>query len=260
MSRTLLFDRLPAIWKRLDLPDGLLERFLGVLDSEFNRVHAKTGELLDLRSVDRIPDRYLPLLGVIVGHEWDFTETYHWNRERVRHAIRRHSYKGSTLRIQDVADEAVATITIDDRAAHLWALGRQGRPGHADCFLIAPNYNHDGAIALTFQEIQDLDRLQKELAQIKPHGFVWHINYYYEMMDVYHDSVLGYIPLLTIPRTLAGEDYTQTPPALGPFPDMAYPGAGLTFDSHMLMSNDVMTFELVQSESAAAEQSPPDFS
>jgi phage tail-like protein len=178
MARNPLFSRLPAIWKRLDLPDGLLERFLGVLDSELNRVHDKTEELLDLRSVDRIPDRYLPLLGPILGHEWNSDKSYGWNRTRIRDAIRRYSYKGTLARLSDLlVEHAVIESAIQDNASRLIVPGKQGRPGHPDSHFIAPDYNHDGAFRLTALDIADEAQFIDEFEDGRAAGEVWFFNW-----------------------------------------------------------------------------------
>ena len=258
MARTALFDRLPAIWKRLDLPDGLLQRFLGVLDTELNRVHGRTGELLDTRSVDRIADRFLRLLGDIVGHERDYDESYHWNRERIRHAVRRYSYKGTLARIEDAAQEAGADMTVDDRAAHLWVLGRQGRPGHDDCFFIAPDFNVDGAFAYEFRGIDDRERLLKELSTIRPVGEIWWITLFTELAGLF--ECVAEIPISEAPLGQdPGELGLGAPAWQESVPGYAYTGVGLTWDSALPMSNLYLTWAATQTDQGARQQAPPDF-
>ncbi len=159
------------------MPDGLLERFLGVLDTELDRVHDKTAELLDLRSVDRIPDRYLPLLAAIVGHKWNSLKSYHWNRERIRHAVRTYSYKGTIARLRDLLAECQAKeIVIQDNASRLCIPGKQGRPGHPDCHVMAPDYNHDGAFVLRALDLQDQDYFDAGFADGRTAGEVWYFD------------------------------------------------------------------------------------
>jgi hypothetical protein len=43
-----------------------LERFLDVVDDDFSRVDQLASDLLEVHSVDEIPDAYLKLLGGLV--------------------------------------------------------------------------------------------------------------------------------------------------------------------------------------------------
>jgi hypothetical protein len=89
MARVPFFDRLPDIWRRLDQPEnwialearrldpqlpepepGILQRFLEVLDTEFDGNRDKIESLLQMHSPDTIPDKYIRLLSEIVGHFW----------------------------------------------------------------------------------------------------------------------------------------------------------------------------------------------
>ena len=81
----------------LDGEAGPLERYLGVWDNGFDRTRVKIRELLALWSVDKCPDRWLPLLAPKVGHVFDSSRGYDWNRRRIRHAIERWSYKGARI-------------------------------------------------------------------------------------------------------------------------------------------------------------------
>jgi hypothetical protein len=184
-SRPRLFSRLPKIWQRLDGDPndldyvGVLERFLGVVDNDFDRIHAKTKEFFDLRTVDRIPDRFLPLLATLVGHVWDNDKSYAWNRRRVRNSIDRHSYKGTFARMEDTAKEFGAEgITVTDMASKLCVLGKQGRLSYPDCYLVAPDYYHDGAFKASIVDRTDpridLNALIEELASTIAAGERWY--------------------------------------------------------------------------------------
>lgn len=175
MPRRPLFERLPEAWRRLDQA-GVLEAYLGVWDDEFDSIHDKVQGLLDLRSVDRIPNRYLQLLSDIVGHEWDDTKSYDWNRERIRHAIHRWSYKGTIAALEDIVKEhGGGPWSVTDMASTLWVWSRQGCWSRGDQHYVAEDYFHPGAFELSVGEDVDIAALQEDLQKLMPAGEVWYI-------------------------------------------------------------------------------------
>lgn len=175
MARRPLYERLPEIWKRLD-PDGVVQRYLGVLDAGFDRSHGLAKAVLDFRSVDRVPDRYLALLGDIVGHQWRPGKSHDWNRSRIRDAIRRHSYKGTVECIQDLCREHGSDICeITDQASRLLVLDMQGELSEDAAHFESPDYWQDGAFVLRVSPETDLDGLKADLAEVLPAGTRWYL-------------------------------------------------------------------------------------
>ncbi|MGC8718149.1 MAG: hypothetical protein ACP5RW_09165, partial [bacterium] len=70
MGKSDLFAKLPSIWKRLDTY-GVLERYLGVFDFEFDRIDSLIKSLSDSRSIEKIEDFYVRLLSDLVGVVYD---------------------------------------------------------------------------------------------------------------------------------------------------------------------------------------------
>ena len=174
-----LIERFPTIWRDLD-SSGFTERFLGVADFQLNTARDKIEAYLKSRNINDIPDRFLILLTDLVGHKWATDRSKNWNRDRIRNAIRRHSYKGSFARLQDVTREAGADrIEVQDNASILMILGKQGRLSCSDAYLVADNFYHDGAFKLTIwdSETPKIDQafLSRELAETLPAGTVWFV-------------------------------------------------------------------------------------
>jgi len=176
MPRKALVERVPKIWQRLDT-DGVLDGFLGVVDSEFLYIHDKAGEVFDLRNVDTVPDRYLSLLAPLVGHTWRGTKDRPWNRRRIRNAIRRHSYKGTAVRLADtVADNGTSPHEVTDQASKLLVWGVQGRWGCDDAALQAADYWHDGAFVLEVRDaLEDIAGLKEDLRETTAGGECWYL-------------------------------------------------------------------------------------
>ena len=179
MPRKNLIERFPTIWRDLD-SSGFAERFLGVADFQLNTARDKIESYLKSRNINDIPDRFLILLTDLVGHKWATDRNKNWNRDRIRNAIRRHSYKGSFARLQDVTREAGADrIEVQDNASILMILGKQGRLSCSDAYLVSDNFYHDGAFKLTIWDSAapkiDQAFLSRELAETLPAGTVWFV-------------------------------------------------------------------------------------
>lgn len=185
MARKTLFQRLPAIWRRLDAPtdsagnidpdsQGLLERYLGVWDEEFARGESLIDALFSLRDAEKIPDQFLRLLADIVGYDWRENETRTWNRLRLQEAIKRHSARGSQALLDVLITEAGGgDWSVTDMASTILIPGKQGNLGTGNAFLIAADYHHHGAFALYISEDVDLDVLKTSLNDWYPAGTVW---------------------------------------------------------------------------------------
>lgn len=174
MSRPELYSRLPEIWLRLD-QDGVLDRYLGVVDNDFNRVHDKIKALFELSSVNEVPDKYLKLLGELVGHRWRSDRSYNWNRNRIRDSIRRWSYKGTLEALGDLIEEhGGGEWSVLDMASTIWVWSRQGRWSRGDMHYLAADYFHPGAFELSVSEQVDLEGLRADIASVVPAGEVWY--------------------------------------------------------------------------------------
>jgi phage tail-like protein len=173
VPRKPLFSRLPQIWKRLD-ESGQLERFLSVIDADLDRIHLKIGELLTTRDLDSVSDKFLSLMAPYVGHIWRDDKTREWNRERIRYAIKRYSYKGTTARIEDsVKDSGGQTARIQDNFSLLMVVGKQGGLGDPDCIIMDEQFWHDGSFVLTTDYDIDWDELSLELKETLAGGELW---------------------------------------------------------------------------------------
>lgn len=175
MARTPLFKRLPDAWKSLDT-DGVLERYLGVLDAGFDETHDLAKAVLDFRSVDRVPDRFLALLGELVGHEWRSDKDHDWNRRRIKDAIRRYSYKGTVECIKDlVAEHGGSWCEIVDMASKVCVLNKQAKLSSGCAHFQAADYYHDGAYVLKVGPEVNLADLKADLERVRPGGERWYL-------------------------------------------------------------------------------------
>jgi len=207
MPRRNLIELFPDIWKNLD-SSGFTGRFLGVADFQLNTARDKIEAYLKSRDVNNIADKFLFLLSDLVGHEWAPDRSKNWNRDRIRNAIKRHSYKGSYARIHDIAREAGADrIKVQDNASILMILGEQGRLSCSDAYLVSDNFYHDGAYKLTIWDSAapkiDQAFLSRELAKTLPAGTVWFI-----------ESILELDASITLNWSQAGAQLFQTTNAL----------------------------------------------
>jgi phage tail-like protein len=174
MARKPLFNRLPEIWRRLD-KDEVLKRYLGVLDEGFNQAHDLAEGVLDFRSVDRVPDRYLRLLGDLVGHEWRSDKDHDWNRSRIRDAIRRYSYNGTAEAVKDlVREHGGGPCNIIDMASTLIVLDLQGDLATDNAVFEGDDYYHTGAFVLEITDQVNLPELKKDMTKVIPAGTRWY--------------------------------------------------------------------------------------
>lgn len=154
---------------------GVLERFLGVLDSGFDLSASKAQSLLDLRSIDRIPDRYLQLLGELVGHRWRTDKDKAWNRRKIATAIHRYSYKGTMANLDDLVQEhGGGASEVVDNASKLLVLGKQGRLSCDDAYLVSADYYHDGAFDMLLSEDVDFAEFMRDFEDRVAAGERWY--------------------------------------------------------------------------------------
>jgi hypothetical protein len=178
LPRNTLFSRLPHIWHTLDrqhlIDDkGILERYLGVLDNDFNRSYSKIKELLKVRTIDQLPDRFLFLLSHFVGHDWRQDKSSAWNRRRIHNAITTHSYKGTLARVKDTILRHGSTFgSVQDNASMLVVLSRQGYLSKDNAHITDANYWHDGVFVLRTTGNLDNEFLD-DFLPIRPAGEVW---------------------------------------------------------------------------------------
>ena len=190
-QRTDLYDRLPYIWRKLDA-HGVLERFLNVVDDDFDSIEQLTDSLLDIHSIDKIPTRHLKLIGDLVGHKWHYNRNLLWNRNRIRDSIRKYSYKGTFVSLNDLVEEHGSHLNkYQDNASKLLILGKQGRLSCDDAYIVAPNYWHDGAYVIGVDRAGETEDLLAALLENSPAGVIWFIEYFFVMAGI--DEVVGYL-------------------------------------------------------------------
>ena len=205
MARKRIFNRLPKIFSRLD-DQETLEKFLGVIDTSFDGVHLKTSELLELRDILKIPNSWLTLAADTVGHVWRKDKSYSWNRQRITDSINRYSYKGTYVSVDNLAKEYGSLVnTMQDNASKLLVLGKQGRLGCDDAYLVSADYWHDGAFLAQFASTGDREGLSDELPSLIPAGQVWYIEFVYVtqgILDTY--ALFEFEGTLTFTNALQG--------------------------------------------------------
>jgi hypothetical protein len=188
MARTRLFKRLPEAWKRYDA-DRVAERYLGVLDGGLDRSHDLAREVLGFRSVDEVPDRFLPLAGELVGHEWRSDKDHDWNRSRIRDAIRRYSYKGTIAALSDLIKEHGGSWwDVTDMASRLWVWNRQGRFNRDDSHVLAADFWHPGAFLLHVLDDLDFEGFLKDFEKVRKGGEVWYFNHIWRLPNVVQEQ------------------------------------------------------------------------
>jgi hypothetical protein len=200
-----LIARVPDIWRRLDTND-VSRKFFGVIDEELDRLGGETCNYLNVTNIDKIPDKFLSLLCDLTGHVWRHDKTVEWNRDRIRFGLKRASYKGTTLSIKDLAIENGSIVNqIQDNASKLLILGKQGRLGCDDAYLVSSDYWHDGAFVVEFQDTGDTNEIINELPKYIPAGQVWFTNFVYVLSCVFDtDCQIIFTGTLTFTEALQG--------------------------------------------------------
>lgn len=193
MAKKPLISRIPDIWRRLDY-DGVLERFLQGFDVELERLSIVAKNILDYKNTDGLPDKYLSLLAGTVGHQWDSSKSYEWNRNKTRHAITRASYKGTTTRLEDdMVELGAESVSVQDNASKLLILSKQGRLSEPDSYMVTANFWHDGAYVLRVVDsvVPSLLRSEVEpvMRQTVPAGTVWYLQYGRQLFSIWDMDV-----------------------------------------------------------------------
>jgi hypothetical protein len=181
IHRETFFGLLPLMWKAQD-ELGVLERFLGVWDKAFEANDQKIASILATRSIESIPDKYLVLLGNLVGHRWKGSKDYQWNRQRISELVTRYSYKGTDLSIKDLAFEHdSAFCEIIDMASKVGVWSVQGVPLEDNCYFFDSDFFHPGVFLIYLSETVNLSDFIEDFQYIRPAGTKW---YYYIQPDV----------------------------------------------------------------------------
>lgn len=179
MARTPLFERLPESWKYNDTKTeqldskGILQRYLGVWDDGFDRSEDLAESVLATRDISRIPDRYLRLIGDLVGHRWKDYRSYQWNRQRIRESISKYSYKGTYLAISDLVYEHGGDwVKVLDMASLVGVYDRQASmPQNSHYF--DSDYFHPGVFQLWLSDNIDIEHFLEDFEYLKPAGTKW---------------------------------------------------------------------------------------
>jgi hypothetical protein len=189
MEKYPLIARVPDIWRRLDR-DDVSRKLFGVFDDEYDYAASLVEQYLEFQDVDKCPDKYLPLLGVLVGHEWRESQSFLWNRNRIRFALKRASYKGTTLSIEDLLIEhGAGAWTITDMASRLDIWNRQGGWNRLDGVCVGDGVYHPGCYQLEVDNNIDFDAFLEDFELIRPAGTVWYFIRDAESANIIDDSL-----------------------------------------------------------------------
>ena len=179
MARKPLFERLPESWKYNDtkteqLDDkGVLQRYLEVWDDGFDRSEDLAESVLSTRDTNTLPDKYLKLIGELVGHRWKDYRSYQWNRQHIRELIFHYSYKGTALAIADLAYEHGASYhRILDMASLIGVYDRQASMTQNSHYFDS-DFFHQGVFQLWLPDNIDLEHFLEDFEYLKAAGTKW---------------------------------------------------------------------------------------
>ena len=179
MPRNALFTRLPEVWKILDQVEnvadgkGILERYLEIWDNSLNQSLNYASGVLDTRDINDVPDRYLRLLGGLVGHRWKDYRSYQWNRQRIRELISRYSYKGTAVAIADLVYEHGGDWhKIVDMASLVGVYDRQASMPQSSHYFDS-DFFHQGVFQLWIPDYIDIPHFLEDFEYLKPAGTKW---------------------------------------------------------------------------------------
>lgn len=175
-----LFQKLPQIWKRLDVEvteliedKGFLERYLMAPDAKFNSFEALIREYLRSQNIEVIRDAFLILLNDLTGHRWKDRKSREWNRNRIQIAIPRASYKGRWTAIEDLARECGSRYCkILDMASLVGVYDRQASMPESSHYFDS-DYFHQGVFQLSLSDDTDFASFLEDFEYIKPAGTKW---------------------------------------------------------------------------------------
>lgn len=209
MAREAIFSRLPEVWHILDQVEnvveqqGVLERYLSVWDAALDLSHSDAVSVLDTRDINTIPDRYLRLIGDIVGHRWKDYRSYQWNRQRIRESIAKYSYKGTSVAIADLVREHGGSYhRILDMASTVDTWNIQ-----VGMFLDS-DYFHPGVYKLYLSDDIDLEHFLEDFEYLKPAGTKWILTISPEDTFIYTELNAGGEPQI-IPQHLINPDFND---------------------------------------------------
>lgn len=172
MAREPQFSRLPLIWKKLD-KHTILERFLNVEDTELNATRQKIQDLLSARDITQIPDRFLKIIGYVVGHRWKDYRSYSWNRQRISELINKYSYKGSDACLSDLVYEYGGDwYKVIDMASMVGVYDRQASMTQFSHYYDS-DFFHQGVYQLWLPDNMDIEHFLEDFEYIKPAGTRW---------------------------------------------------------------------------------------
>ena len=169
-------------------------------------MESKANDILSLRNAQTASDKYIHLLGKLVGHTWTSSKTYSWNRSRIQHAIHRYSYKGTSIAVEDMACEFGSEVNLrQDNASKLLILGKQGRLSCDDAYLVSADYYHDGAFLYEFKNSGDTEGLAAAILDIITAGEIWFTNFVYVSQGIFDtDAIIEFLGTLTFTEALQG--------------------------------------------------------
>lgn len=173
MTKYPLIARVPEIWRRLD-KDNVARGLFTAIDNELESIGNATEEYLSLINIDMVQDKFLPMLADLVGHIWRVDKDWLWNRNRIRYALKRASYKGTRVAQTDtIVEFGGEVLHVLDMASTLFILGRQGRLGSRDCVIIGPDLYHDGSYLHDIDIHIDTPEFYAEFEKQRPAGHTW---------------------------------------------------------------------------------------
>jgi len=174
MARKRLYKRFSKAVRQFDSERRIFESLTLALDDSFDRVNDKIRGLHELRSIDDIPDKFLPQSSDNVGHIWRTDNDYTWNRRRQKEAKIRASYKGSDDCIGDLIREHGGRVWfITDMASRLDIWNRQGGWNRSDGIALGAKLFHPGAYMLEVDEEFDFDAFLIDFMDIRRAGSTW---------------------------------------------------------------------------------------
>lgn len=179
-----LFEKLPQIWKRLDISvtdviddKGFLERYLQAPNAKFESLEAFVVEFLRSQNVEQLRDSFLFLLYDLTGHRHKSVKSKEWNRNRTQAAITRASYKGRELAIEDLAREHGSSYCkILDMASLVGVYDRQASMPQSSHYFDS-DYFHPGVFQLWLSEDVDIESFLEDFEYLKPSGTRWIIRF-----------------------------------------------------------------------------------
>lgn len=177
MAKYPLIARVPEIWRRLDLNNSnVAAGLLGTVDSEYEHWNSLVENYLTFLNVDLISDSLLPILAPLVGYTWRYDQTFVWNRDSIRAAIRQASQRGAFEYVYELLTRYGAKYwEITDQVSRLDIWNRQGGWNCINGVVMDGEMWHDGAFVLTVDSSCNLSSFLIDFDDVRPDGTVWFI-------------------------------------------------------------------------------------